>query len=116
MAAGDQVLVGRQVDENAPPLEDLNDALLDDVVGFEKVDALAVEVDGAARDRAALGLQQAGNCLERSRLAGAVGAQHGRDPAFGHLDRTALQHQDHIVVNDLDIVEIQHRLISGPFD
>ena len=104
-----------QVDEDAPALEDLHDALLHNIVGLKQVDPLAVEVDGAARDRAALGFQQARNCLERGGLAGSVGAEHSGNLALRHLDRAAFQHQDHIVVNDLDIIEIQHRFMPGPF-
>ena len=81
MAAGDQVLLGRQVLEHAPALEHLRDAEARDVEGAHAVDALAVEGDGALGDLAALRAQHAGDGLERRRLAGAVGAEQRGDRA-----------------------------------
>src|SRR5437867_2742743 len=72
------------------------------------VDALPSQLDGALGDGAALGGQQAGNRLERRRLAGAVGAEQRRDPTLADIDRHALEDEDHIVVDDLDVVERQH--------
>src|SRR5437879_4158773 len=46
--------------------------------------------------------------LERRRLAGAVGAEQGRDAALVDVDRHALEDEDHVVVDDLDVVERQH--------
>ena len=47
------------------------------------------------------------------RLAGAVGAEQRDDPALRHLERHALQHQDHVVVDDLDVVDRQVRRGGG---
>ena len=43
------------------------------------------------------------------RLARAVGAEQRDDAALGHLERHALEHQDHVVVDDLDVVDREVR-------
>src|SRR5262249_6083545 len=59
MGAGDQILLDRQVLENPPFLEDLGHAALDDIMGGEPVEALAVEFDRAFRYFAAFAVQEA---------------------------------------------------------
>jgi len=71
----------------------------------EPVDALAGKLDRALDHFAALGAQNARDGLERGGLAGAVAAEQRRDPGFRGLDRDSLQHQDHAVIDDLDVVE-----------
>jgi hypothetical protein len=46
---------------------------------------------------------------QRRRLAGAVGAEQGDDPALGHGQRDALQDEDDVVVDHLDIIDGQDR-------
>src|SRR5207237_10373456 len=104
----DEVFFGGEVLEHAPPLEHLHDAAPHDVIRRQMVDALAGQLDRALGDGAALRGQQAGDRLERRRLAGAVGAEQRRDPAFADIDRHALEDEDHTVVDDLDVVERQH--------
>ena len=53
--AGDQVFLDRQVLEDPAALEHLHDAALDDIVRRQPVEPLAVELDGALGDLAALG-------------------------------------------------------------
>ena len=65
----------------------------------------AVEHDRALGDLAALGVQQVGDRLQRRGLAGAVGAEQRDDAAPRHVERHALQHEDDVVVDDLDVVE-----------
>ena len=78
--------------------------------GVRLVDALAVELDRALRHLAALGVEQVGDRLQRRRLARAIRAQQRDDAAARHGERHALQHQDHVVVDDLDIVDRQDRV------
>ena len=73
MAAGDQVLLGRQVLEHAPALEHLRDAEPRHVEGAQPIDALVLEGDAALGDLTALGAQHARDGLQRGGLAGAVG-------------------------------------------
>src|SRR5262249_49820056 len=108
VAAGHEVFLGGQMLEDPPALEHLDHAAPDDVVGRQVIDALARQLDSALVDGAALGRQQAGDGLERRRLARAVGAEQRRDAALADVDRHALEDEDHAVVNDLDVVERQH--------
>ena len=66
---------------------------------------LALELDRALGHVAALGPQQVGDGLEGGRLAGPVGAEQADDAALGHLQGDALQDQDDVVVDDLDVVD-----------
>ena len=81
--------------------------------GLDAVEALAAEADVAARDLAFLGLQQAGDGLQRGGLAGAVGAEQGDDLALRHRQRQAAQHEDDVVVDDLDVVDLEQRRLGG---
>ncbi len=39
--------------------------------------------------------------------------EQGDDAAFGHLQRHALEHQDHVVVDDLDAVDVENDVGCG---
>ena len=91
--------------ETVPPLHHLHDAALDEFRRIQLVDALAAKFDRALGHVAALGPEQIRNRFQRRRFAGAVGAEQGDDLAFMHFERHALQHEDHVIVNDLDIVD-----------
>ncbi len=113
VAAGEgaelEVFQRRHVGDDAPALHHLEDAAADDLVGIDAVDALAVEHDLAARDLAVLGLEQARDRLQRRRLAGAIGAEQRDDRALGHLEAQAAQHQDDVVIDDLDVAHAEQR-------
>ena len=100
----------RHVGNDAPAFHHLEDAAAHDPVRIDAVDALAVEHDLAARDRAVLGLEQARNGLERRRLAGAVGAEQRHHGALRHVEAEPAQHQDHLVIDDLDVAHREQRL------
>ena len=91
--------------EAVAALQHLDAAAAHELVGGELVDPLAVEFDRALRHLAALGMQQVGDGLQGRRLAGAVRAEQGDDAALGHGERDAFQHEDHVVVDDLDVVD-----------
>ena len=113
VAAGEgaepQILQRGHVGDDAAALHHLEDAAADDLVGIDAVDALAVEQDLAAGDLAVLGLEQAGDRLQRGRFARAVGAQQRHDRALGHFEAQAAQHQDHVVIDHLDVVHAEQR-------
>ncbi len=92
-----------------PPLHDLDEAASHHIGGIEAVDARPGKGDRALGHLAALGPQQVGDRLEAGGLAGAVGAQQRDDAALRHRQRDALQHQDDVVVDDLDIVDGEQR-------
>ncbi len=99
--------------EAVPALHHLDQPAADDIAGVGAVDARAVEGDRALCHLAALGPQQIGDRLEAGRLAGAVGAQQCDDAALWHRERDTFQHQDHVVVDDLDIVDREQRRPGG---
>ena len=107
--AGQQVLLHRQMLEAMPAFHHLAHAHPHQLVGRQLVDALALELDRALGHVAALGRQQVGDRLERRALARAVGAEQRDDLALRHFQRHALQHEDDVVVDHLDVV---HREIG----
>jgi hypothetical protein len=107
--AGDEVVLDGQVFEDPPPLEHLGDPALDDLVRRQPVEPLVVELDRPLGHLAALGMQEARDRLQGRGLAGAVGAEEGGDPSFLGRQRHPFQHQDRVVVDDLDVVQRQHR-------
>ena len=74
----------------------------------EVLDALAAQLDAALGHLATLALEQVGHRAQRGRLARAVAPEDGDDAAFGNLQRHALEHQDHVVVDDLDAVDVEN--------
>jgi hypothetical protein len=68
---------------------------------------LALELDRPLGDIAALGAQQVGNGFQGRGFARPVRAQQCDDFALGHVERNPFQHQNHMVVNDLDVVDGQ---------
>src|SRR5260370_26016843 len=83
--------------------------------GQEPVEALAIQLDAAFGNLAALGLQQPRDRLQGRRLAGAVGAEEGGDVPLLGVQRDALQHQDDAVIDDFDVVERQHWTMARLF-
>src|SRR5207302_7369485 len=84
IAAHGEVLVHGQVLENAAAFHHLEDPAAYDLLRIERLDALAVELDGAVGDFALLRPQQSGDGLQRRALAGAVGSEEGHDLPLGH--------------------------------
>ncbi len=114
MGACDQIVLDRQILEDAATFEHLHDAALDDLVRRQAVEPFAVELDIALGDLAALGVQQPRDRLQGRRLAGAVGAEKGGDMPLLGGQRYALQHQNRAVVDDFDVVEREHEGPSIP--
>ena len=90
------------------PFHHLHHAALDQIGGGEVLDALAAQIDIALGDLAPFTLEQVGDGAQRGGLAGAIAAQDGDDAALGHLQRDTLEHEDHVVVYDLDAVDVQN--------
>ena len=110
MRAGNQVLFDRQVLEYPPPLEHLGHAAPDDIVRRQPVEPLAIQLDRALCHLAAFAAKKPGYRLQGRRLAGAIGAKQSGDTALLSKQRDAPQHEDHAVIDDLDIVEREHRI------
>ena len=108
VGADDEILLRGQMLEHAAALEDLDHAAPDHLVRPQPVDPLAGKIDVPLGHFAALRAEHARHRLERRGLAGAIGAEERRDPAFAHLERHPLEHEDDAVVDDLDVVQVQH--------
>ena len=73
--------------------------------GREVVHLRTFKYDRTFSDLAPFGMQQVGNCLQCRGFAGAVGAEQRDDPAFRHVERDTFEHENNVVVDDLDIVD-----------
>ena len=89
--AGAQVLLHRQVREDAPALRHVHEPAARDPRRVHADEAAARELDRAAGDRAALRRERPGDRPQQRALTGAVAAEHGDDRALGHLERDAPQ-------------------------
>ena len=67
-----------------------------------------MKADVAAAEPGAVGVDQAGDGLQRSALAGPVGAEQRDDGARLDVQRHAMQGQDAAVVDHFDILYRQH--------
>src|SRR3546814_4969392 len=76
---GQEVLFDGQVLEAVAPLHHLHHAGLYQVVGGQRIDAGALQLDRALGDLATLRAQQVGDRLQGGGLARTVGAQQGDD-------------------------------------
>jgi hypothetical protein len=72
------------------------------------------ELHHAHGDLAALCAKEAREGLERRALARPVGSQEGDDPSLGDPERDPFEHEDHVVVDDLDVVDRQERPVAHP--
>ena len=102
LGAGDFLVVAA-----ALLLATLLHAALHQVGRREVLDALAAQLDRALGDGAALALEQVGHGTQGGRLARAIAAQQRHDAAFGHLQRHALEHEDDVVVDHLDAIDVE---------
>src|SRR5437867_1935127 len=109
VAAREEVLLDREVLEDVPALHDLDDSALDDLGRVLPVDRLRLELDRALRHLTALGPEQPGDRLQGRALPGAVGPEEGDDAPLGDTERHPFQHEDHVVVDRLDVVDRQQR-------
>jgi len=109
MAARHEVLLRAEMLEHTAALEYLRDAERGDLERTHSIDAPALERDRALRDLAAFGAQQAGDGSERRCLPRSVRAQQRRNRTFSNGEGHALQDEDDPVVNDLDVIDRQHR-------
>ena len=109
-----EVLLDRQFGEDPSALEGLADSLAHDLGGGKVVNGLAVEGDLALGDLPILHVEDAADGAQRGGLAGAVGAEERHDLPVGDLQGDTTQHQDHIVVHDLDVLQCEHPAWPSP--
>ncbi len=102
---GQQVLFDGEVLEAAATFHHLDNAAFDQLVRARLVDPFAAILDGALGDVPALRPEQIGDRLQSGRFAGTVGPEEGDDAPLGYLEGYALQHQDDVIVDHLDVVD-----------
>src|SRR5215469_8572462 len=107
--ASEKVLLHGEVREAMAPLHHLDAATSHELVWRARMHLFAVEDDGAFGHFATLGGQEIGDRLERGRFAGTVRAQELDDVAPGDLKRHALEHEDDVIVDNVDIVDGEDR-------
>ncbi len=102
-----QVLLHCQVVKDPAPFNHLDKPLLGDLFSTQPVNAVAHKLDRPISDLAVLVFQQAGDRLQGSALSGPVCPEKGHDATSGDLDGYTFENQDHLVVLDLDIIDLQ---------
>src|SRR5262249_27979078 len=88
-------------------LRHVGDAPVDDLVGGNADQALALQRDGPGPRR-----EEAGDGLQRRRLPGAVRAEEGHDLPLVDGEGRALQGVDLAVV-DVEVRDLEHRYFGG---
>ena len=105
-----EVVLDRQRGEGAAAVGHMGHAHADDGIGGL---AHQLHVTGAGVERhAARGAHDLAQRAQGGGLAGTVAAQNGHDAPFGHLQRNALEHQDDVVVNDLNAIHVQNNVFG----
>ena len=110
VTAGQQVFFNAQVRKTVTAFHDLHHPPVDQVCRREIFNAFAAQLDAAFGHFAAFALQQVGDRAQRRGLARTVATQQGHDALFRHLQGHALEHQDHVVVNDFNAVDVQNNV------
>ena len=108
VAAGQQVFLNGQVRKTVPPFHDLHHASLHQVGGGEVFNAFASQLNRALGNRTTLALQQIGDGAQGGGFTRAVAPQNSHNFAIGHLQGNTLEHQNHMVVDDLNAIDIEH--------
>ena len=108
MGAEAKVLLHGQLGEDATAFERLTDAQGDDLLRPEVVDPSPVQGDLTLGQIPPMDREQATDGPQRGGLSGAVGAQQSDDLAVGHLEGHAAQHEVHVAVDDLYVLQRQH--------
>ncbi len=91
-----------------PPFHDLYHAPFDQIGGRHIFNALTAQLHAALGDFAALGFEQVGNGTQGGGFTGPVAPQNGCNLAFGKGQRHAFQHQNHMVVDDFNAVDVEN--------
>ncbi len=82
----------------------------------EADDVRAVVEDGPGGDLAVFPGQKAGDGLQGRGFARAIGSEQGGDAALGDIQGQPLQDQDHVVVDDFQVHDLQNVHAAFPCD
>ena len=104
-----QILLDGHLQEDAPPLRHVGQALGQKLAGIDVGDVLAAEADGARP-----GVHQAGDGFQDGTFARAVGTDQRHDLALVYLKGNALDGMDRAIVH-MDVVDFQHAHWASSF-
>ena len=108
IGTGPEVLGHSHLGEDSPPFHDLTDALRNDVGRVLVGDIFTVEVHRALGDVAFVHVVQPGDRPHRRGLARTIGTEQGNDLAVGNLEGDPAQNQDHVVVDEFEVLDGKH--------
>ena len=103
-----QVFFNGEVGKAVPPFHDLHHAALHQIRGRQVFNALTAQLNTALGNFATLALEQIGHSAKRGGFACAIATQDGHDATLRHLQRDALEHEDHVVIDNLDAVDVEN--------
>jgi len=103
MSTNTQVLFDRELRKHAPPFHNLGDPHAHNPVRGQSVDPCAVKRDLPLGDLAAVNVQEAGKCSQKSCLARAVGAEQSHDFPFGDFQTYAAEYEYDILVDNFEV-------------
>ena len=106
-----KVLLHGQFGEQAPPFHHLGDPVADDAGRRPLTDVEPVEADRPLGDPAAVSGQQPADRPQHRRLPGAVRAEQGDDRTGRDIEADPTEGDDHIAVDDLQVLDRQHRVV-----
>ena len=115
MAAGLEVLLDRELTEDPSALHHLTDPGLDDLGRGEPTEILSVEGDPALGDPPAVDVEEPGHGSNHGGLTGPIGAQERDDGPFGDLEADPLEHENHVLVDNLEVLDGEHRVPLLPW-
>jgi hypothetical protein len=104
IGSGQEIFLDGEMLEDVAAFHHLHDPPPHHLVRVPPVEGLAVQLDRPLCDVPPLGPEEPRDRLERGALACAVGPEEGDDAPLGDAERDALQHEDHMVVDHLDVV------------
>ena len=89
---------------------DLHHATLHQISGRQVFDPFPAQFNRALGYRAALTGEQVGYRPQGGGFARTIAAQNRHDASLGHLQRHTLEHQNDVVVNDLDAIHVENNI------
>src|SRR3972149_4805198 len=112
VGTGQEIILHGQVLEFAPSFHYLDDSSAYNLRSILAVDALPQEFDDPLGDFTPLGPQKIGDGLEGRAFAGPIGPKEGHKTSLRHLQGDPFQDQDDMLVDNLNIVDSEQRILA----
>ena len=113
VAARQQILLDRQVRKTMAAFHDLHHTALHQVGRSQVFNPVAAQFNRAFGHRPAFSLEQVGDGAQRGGFPRSVAPQHRHNLAFGHVQRHPFEHQDHVVVDDFNAIDVKNDVWSA---